>query len=74
MGTLPGYTNDHRDLDIESPAASHNQRIDYIFYRPALGGDAQIIDARLFRHSPHREPGGWLWPSDHIGVSTTLGL
>jgi endonuclease/exonuclease/phosphatase family metal-dependent hydrolase len=75
MGTLPGYTNDRGDLDIESPVASHNQRIDYIFYRPAPGGDSQIIDARLFGHRPHREPDrGWLWPSDHIGVSTTLSL
>jgi endonuclease/exonuclease/phosphatase family metal-dependent hydrolase len=75
MGTLPGYTNDRGDLDIESPVASHNQRIDYIFYRQPPGGDSQIIDARLFGHRPHREPdGGWLWPSDHIGVSTTLKL
>src|SRR5216684_1855421 len=75
MGTLPGYTNDRGDLEIESPAASHNQRIDYIFYRQPPGGDSQIIDARLFGHRPHREPGGgWLWPSDHIGVSTTLRL
>jgi endonuclease/exonuclease/phosphatase family metal-dependent hydrolase len=75
MGTLPGYTNDRGDLDIESPVASHNQRIDYIFYRPAPGGDSQIIDARLFGHRPHREPGGgWLSPSDPIGVSTTLSL
>ncbi len=74
-GTLPGYTNDRGDLDIESPVASHNQRIDYIFYRQPPGGDSQIIDARLFGQRPHREPGGgWLWPSDHIGVSTALKL
>lgn len=75
IGTLPGYTNDRGDLDVESPAASHNQRIDYIFYRPAPGADSQIIDAQLFGHRPHREPDrGWLWPSDHISISTTLRL
>jgi endonuclease/exonuclease/phosphatase family metal-dependent hydrolase len=75
MGGIPGYTNDRGDLDIESPVASHNQRIDYIFYRPARGAASQIIDARLFADRPHREAdGGWLWPSDHIGISATLKL
>ncbi|MGH7988105.1 MAG: endonuclease/exonuclease/phosphatase family protein [Candidatus Binataceae bacterium] len=74
-GQPPGYTNDARDLDLESPHASHNQRIDFIFARPPRGGTLNIEDARLFIGEAHHEPKNkWLWPSDHIGVLATLRL
>jgi endonuclease/exonuclease/phosphatase family metal-dependent hydrolase len=71
-GIPPGNTNDADDINLESPEATHNRRIDFIFARPPRGGSMKILNAELFIDRPHQEPGGkWLWPSDHIGVLTT---
>ncbi len=70
-----GYTNDRNDVDLESPGVSHNQRIDYLLLRPGHLRPARIVKAGLFLDQPLLRPdGGWLWPSDHIGVIATLLL
>ena len=72
-GSPPGFTNDRDDIRLDSDEASHNQRIDYIFFRPGRGCGYQIVDARPFLDRPRRDQnGGWLWASDHIGVSATI--
>lgn len=68
-----GYTNDRNDLDIEAAQASPNQRIDYIFFRPARGRKFTIESVELFLNRPSAENGGrWLWASDHFGVMARL--
>jgi endonuclease/exonuclease/phosphatase family metal-dependent hydrolase len=72
-GSGPGFTNDRDDLDIESPYGGHNQRIDYLFFRPGRGCRSEIAKVRLFLDRPRRTPeGGWLWASDHAGLIATL--
>jgi endonuclease/exonuclease/phosphatase family metal-dependent hydrolase len=74
-GKAGGYTNDSEDIDLESPAASHNRRIDYLFCRPLRGQQVILSEVRLFLDGAHREPDGcYLWPSDHIGVMARLRL
>jgi endonuclease/exonuclease/phosphatase family metal-dependent hydrolase len=74
-GAPPGYTNDRDDIELESAAASHNQRIDYVLFRSGAGRESEIVEARLFLDRPHREPDGrWLWSSDHVGVMARLRL
>jgi endonuclease/exonuclease/phosphatase family metal-dependent hydrolase len=74
-GSGPGYTNDRNDLDIEAPQASPNQRIDYIFFRPADGRRFTIESVGLFLDQPLAESDGrWLWASDHFGVMARLVL
>jgi len=72
-GSGPGFTNDRGDIDIESPHGGHNQRIDYLFFRPGRGRSSEIAEVGLFLDRPHLTPeGGWLWASDHAGVIATL--
>ena len=73
-GAQPGYTNDRNDIDLESPRASHNQRIDYLLLRRPRGGKCEIVEPRLFLDRPSRVGEGWLWASDHIGVMGTVRL
>jgi endonuclease/exonuclease/phosphatase family metal-dependent hydrolase len=74
-GNVGGYTNDSEDIDLESCAASHNQRVDYLFCRPPRGQELILSEVRLFLDNAHREPDGrYLWPSDHIGVMARLRL
>lgn len=73
-GSGPGYTNDKSDIDPESPDGSHNQRIDYLFFRPGNGG-FEFEDVRLFLDRPSQtSEEGWLWASDHMGVIATIRL
>lgn len=70
-----GYTNDRDDIDLNAESATHNQRIDYLMIRPAIGHIPEVTEVRLFADRPHRESDGtWLWRSDHIGVIATLWL
>jgi len=70
-----GFTNDCDDIDLESPNASHNRRIDYLFCRPARNLALEISAVTLFLDQAHRKSNGQvLWPSDHIGVRATLRL
>jgi endonuclease/exonuclease/phosphatase family metal-dependent hydrolase len=72
-GSGPGFTNDRDDIDIESPHGTHNQRIDYLFFRPGRGRGSEIAEVGLFLDRPRPTPdGGWLWASDHAGVIATL--
>jgi endonuclease/exonuclease/phosphatase family metal-dependent hydrolase len=72
-GSGPGFTNDRDDIDIESPHGGHNQRIDYLFFRPERGRRSEIAEVGLFLDRPRPTPdGGWLWASDHAGVIATL--
>ncbi len=75
IGNEPGYTNDRNDLDIEAPHANPNQRIDYVFFRPAGSRRFTIEAVQLFLDRPSAEPDGrWLWASDHFGVLAKLVL
>ena len=72
-GSGPGFTNDRDDIDIESPHGAHNQRIDYLFFRPGRGRGSEIAEVSLFLDRPRPTPdGGWLWASDHAGVIATI--
>lgn len=74
-GQGAGYTNDRDDLDLHSPDAAPNQRIDYLFLRAGGGQQVEIADARLFLERPcRRADGKWLWASDHVGVIASLRL
>lgn len=74
-GNGAGFTNDHDDIDLEDPDASHNRRIDYLFCRAPRRSDFKVMEARLFLDRPNPEPNGrWLWPSDHIGVMATFSF
>ncbi len=70
-----GYTNDHNDIDLCAEAGTHNQRIDYLLMRAGRGSAAEVVRVGLCADRPQRlGDGGWLWPSDHIGVIATLRL
>lgn len=74
FGSGPGYTNDRDDIDLNSERATHNQRIDYLMMRPAGGRAPEVAEVGLFAERPRERDGTWLWPSDHIGVVSTLLL
>lgn len=47
------------------------ERLDYVFWR-AGSCAAAPKSSRLFENQPVRVAKGWLWPSDHLGVLTTV--
>jgi endonuclease/exonuclease/phosphatase family metal-dependent hydrolase len=57
--------------DLTDPDQVLNKRIDYIFLVPG-DGSLQVAGSRVVfdRALPSGE--GWLWPSDHAGLLTTL--
>jgi len=65
----PGFTCCQAG-DLRNPTSQAHQRIDLILHR----GDIQTIDATLIGDDPAvRTPAG-LWPTDHFGVTATLGV
>lgn len=70
-----GFTCCH-DSDLRNLAASLDERIDFVFLRGDFGFDppgvGDLFQASLVGHRPSdRSPKG-LWPSDHVGIITTL--
>ncbi len=74
-GHEPGPTNDAHDRDLESPADTANQRIDYLFVAGRGAADARVKATRLFLSSAVEiEPGRHLWASDHSGIVAEIEL
>jgi Endonuclease/Exonuclease/phosphatase family len=68
---------------LQDPTNGENERIDFIFVKPASGcrpsfdppddANGNGVGTALFAGRPAVEgPGGLAWPSDHIGVSMDL--
>ena len=57
--------------DLTDPDQALDRRIDYIFLVP--GDDAlDVAGSRVIFDQPAQTDEGWLWPSDHAGLLTTL--
>jgi endonuclease/exonuclease/phosphatase family metal-dependent hydrolase len=75
----PGYTCCVDDL-TGGPDQVLTKRIDYLFFVPgASQGDtsanrARVVSSRRVLDGPFRTAGGWLWPSDHVGVLSEIEL
>ena len=57
--------------DLTDPGQSLDQRIDYIFLVPG-DGSLSVTGSRVVFDQPAQTGDGWLWPSDHAGLLTTL--
>ena len=69
----PQPTNDRNDRDLESPADTCDQRIDYVFALPSPNARPTVIAARPFLARPGlTDDGRPLWASDHNGVVVDL--
>ncbi len=66
----PGATSDQ---EIDSPTATVDRRIDYVWMR-AGQCDVAVVDATTIGDAPVPYAEGTVWPSDHYGVVTTLAI
>jgi endonuclease/exonuclease/phosphatase family metal-dependent hydrolase len=57
--------------DLADPDQALDKRIDYIFLVPG-DGSLQVADSRVVFDRALPGGDGWLWPSDHAGLLTTL--
>ncbi|MEA3439381.1 MAG: endonuclease/exonuclease/phosphatase family protein [Chloroflexota bacterium] len=57
-----------------APDETLEKRIDYIFIAPGDDTVINISDSQLVFDQPSRVRNSWLWASDHIGLSVTLGI
>ena len=57
--------------DLADPDQTLDKRIDYIFLVPG-DGVLDVIDSHVIFDTPAQAGDGWLWPSDHAGLLTTL--
>jgi endonuclease/exonuclease/phosphatase family metal-dependent hydrolase len=55
------------------PEQRLSKRIDYLFLVPGTSA-VEVVDSQVVLDRPVHLEGGWLWPSDHAGVLTTLSL
>jgi endonuclease/exonuclease/phosphatase family metal-dependent hydrolase len=67
----PGWTCCIDDLS-SGPDEPLEKRIDYLFFVPRGGSDAEVKSARLALNEPIQTAGGWLWASDHLGILAEL--
>ena len=75
---LPGQDTSgctsHQDIVTETPDATTDSRIDYVFAR----GDTCALDIagseRIADTPTVRNDGTYLWPSDHLAVATDVAL
>lgn len=67
---LAGLTCCVDDLH-QGPEEALEKRIDYLFWVPRGTGSPEIR-ARTVLDEPFSWDGGWLWPSDHLGVVVDL--
>lgn len=65
----PGYTCCVDDLSA-GPGEALEERIDYVFVRPA--GALQAVSAKTVLDRPYGAAGKWQWASDHIGLLVTI--
>lgn len=54
------------------PEEPLEKRIDYMFLAGAGLEELRIVDAKLAFDRPGQAGGGWLWPSDHVGLFAVL--
>jgi endonuclease/exonuclease/phosphatase family metal-dependent hydrolase len=59
------------DQAIESPTATVDHRIDYVFRR--FGSSVVAQTSQRFMNQPLHSGTTWLWPSDHWGVIDQVG-
>ena len=57
--------------DLTDPDQALDKRIDYIFFVPG-DGSLEVAASRVIFDRPAETGTGWLWPSDHAGLLTTL--
>lgn len=70
----PGCTSSTRPLSGNAENGAR-RRIDYIWLLPGAKRAVAVERAALFLNQPvNLADGGWLWPSDHIGVQALLRL
>lgn len=55
------------------PGQALQERIDYVFLVPGTSA-VEVVDSQVVLDRPVHLEDGWLWPSDHAGVLTTLYL
>lgn len=70
-GNAAGFTGDPpAGEDVFTPTNQRNMqaRIDYVFARGCTTTGSQIIGTNAQQVGPAQ----WLWPSDHLGVSSTV--
>jgi hypothetical protein len=48
------------------------KRIDYIFFVQEMGFGALVKDSTPVLNQPFKLADAWQWPSDHIGLLTTI--
>ncbi|HVM40165.1 MAG TPA: endonuclease/exonuclease/phosphatase family protein [Acidimicrobiia bacterium] len=69
--THVGCTSDQQQI-TDTPEPTTTSRIDFVFARPGSCG-LSSLDASIVGTNAVQQPDGrWLWPSDHLGVRTTL--
>ena len=66
----PGYTCCVDDL-AGGPDQALDKRIDYLFW-VADGAAGRVVGSRRVLDEPFTSEGGWLWPSDHVGVLSEI--
>lgn len=69
---VQGFTCCVDDL-AGGPEQVLQERIDYIFLLPGRSA-VEVVDSQVVLDQPVHLEEGWLWPSDHTGVLTTLSL
>lgn len=67
-----GFTCCVDDL-ASGPEQRLSKRIDYLFLAPGTSA-VEVVDSQVVLDGPAQRKEGWLWPSDHAGVLTTLSL
>jgi endonuclease/exonuclease/phosphatase family metal-dependent hydrolase len=69
--THAGCTSSQEPL-TDAPEPTTTSRIDFIFARPGSCGLVARGAAVIGTNAVQQPDGRWLWPSDHLGVVTTL--
>jgi endonuclease/exonuclease/phosphatase family metal-dependent hydrolase len=69
---MQGFTCCIDDL-AGGPEQVLQERIDYLFLVPGTSA-VEVVDSQVVLDRPAHLEDGWLWPSDHAGVLTTLSL
>lgn len=73
-----GNPADGDEVWTEGPARSMGTRIDYVWARPSGTCHLKAFDARLIGDQPRQDPDSpdqgrpWMWPSDHLGVVSSV--
>ena len=69
--THVGCTSGQQEL-TPTPEPTTRSRIDFVFARPGTCGTSALAASIIGTNAVRQPDGQWLWPSDHLGVTTTL--